>query len=62
MKKRFIRAIAEWLAGPNQARMSILLQMGREDAVAWAKIRGETPLFGYPTVEEAEEKLTRFLG
>lgn len=59
-KKRFIRALAEYLAG-EQARMSIGLQLGKADAQQWAKLRQETPLFGYPTVDEAEETLTEFL-
>jgi hypothetical protein len=52
----FIRALAQYLVG-NQAQMSILLQMGKPEAVLWSQMRGQTPLFGYPTVEEAEKSL-----
>jgi hypothetical protein len=37
---------------------SPLVEMNAE---AWKKIRQATPLFGYPTVEEAEKQLTEFL-
>jgi hypothetical protein len=57
----FIKKLARYLVG-DQARKSIELQMGKQDAKEWADIRGATPLFGYPTVEEAEKKLTEFLG
>lgn len=59
-KKQFIRALAEYLAG-DQVKHSIGLQRGKPDAQQWAKLRGLTPLFGYPTVEEAEVQLTEFL-
>lgn len=59
-KEQFIRALAEYLVG-DQVRMSIRLQAGSEDAKTWAHLRGTTPLFGYPTVKEAETKLTEFL-
>lgn len=59
-KAAFIRGLAEYLAG-NQAHMSILLEMKKPEALAWAKLRGLTPLFGWPTVEEAEGALARFL-
>ena len=60
-KAAFVRALAEYLAG-DQAHMSILLQMQKPEAAAWAKLRGFTPLCGYPTVEEAEATLAKFLG
>jgi hypothetical protein len=50
--------------------MSIQLEMARKgtgspliemNAKDWVKIRQATPLFGYPTVEEAEQQLTEFL-
>jgi hypothetical protein len=45
--------------------MSIALQLNggiaREQAKLWADIRSATPLFGYPSVEEAEEELNEFL-
>jgi hypothetical protein len=61
-KRRFIRALAEYLAGTNQVAMSIGLEMGKPDAKEWAKVRSASPLFGYPTVDEAEKELTDFLG
>jgi hypothetical protein len=60
-RRQFIHALAIYLGGPNQANMSIRLQMGHADAKQWSELRGLTPLFGYPTVEEAEAVLTRFL-
>ena len=59
-KEFFADAVAEYLVG-DQARMSILLQMGKPEAQAWAKIRGLTPLMGYPTVEEAKALMRQFL-
>lgn len=59
---RFVRALAEYLGGTNQAHMSIGLQMGRPEARMWADIRTNTPLSGYPTVDEAEESLIKFFG
>lgn len=61
-KKLFIRELAEYLAGPNQAKMSVLLGMNNAEAEQWARLRGYTPLMGYPTVDEAEKALTEFLG
>ena len=60
-KQAFIHKLAEFLAGPNSAKYSILLQMDTEEAKDWAALRGLTPLFGYPTVDEAEEILREFL-
>ena len=63
-KKHFIKALAEFLGGTNQARMSIMLSMTGEAKVVadhWAALRDWSPLNGYPTVEEAEEKLKEFL-
>lgn len=59
-KAEFVRALAEYLVG-DQARKSIELEMGKESAKQWAKLRGAAPLMGYPTVEEAEKILTEFL-
>ena len=67
-KKRFIHALAEYLGGTHQVIMSMGLDpkmegtLSHQEALLWSKIRGETPLYGYPTVEEAEESLTEFLG
>lgn len=59
-KDRFIQALAEYLVA-DQAKKSIELQMGKESAKQWLNLRSMTPLFGYPTVEEAVETLTEFL-
>jgi hypothetical protein len=58
--QRFVRALAEYLVS-DQARKSIELEMGLPAAMAWAKLRNATPLFGYPTVEEAEKQLAEWL-
>jgi hypothetical protein len=54
----FIRALAEYLVG--NAALSIKLEMGDPAARLWAKVRGATPLSGYPTVDEAVSTLTRW--
>jgi hypothetical protein len=59
-KKKFICALAEYLV-KDQARKSVELQFGKDSAKEWSELRSTTPLFGYPTVEEAEKTLTEFL-
>lgn len=59
-KQAFIKTLAAYLVG-EQEHMSVLLEMGRPEAAAWARLRNATPLFGYLAVEEAEEILTEFL-
>ena len=59
-KAEFIRRLAAYLTH-DQAKMSIMLQMGRPEAKAWADLRSATPLFGYPTPAEAEKVLKEFL-
>ena len=56
----FVHALAEYLVS-DQAIMSIKLEMGSPEAKAWCKLRSTTPLFGYPTVEQAEKQLTEWL-
>jgi hypothetical protein len=56
----FIRKLAHYLVD-DQAKKSIQLQMGSKEAHCWADLRDAAPLFGYPTVEEAEKILTEFL-
>lgn len=59
-KEQFIKQLAEYLVG-DQSKMSIFLEMGKPEAKKWADLRSTTPLFGYPTVDEAEKELTEFL-
>lgn len=59
-KEEFIKVLAKYLVG-NQAEMSIRLQMQQPEALLWRDMRSATPLFGYPTEEEAVEVLTKFL-
>lgn len=59
-KDLFIERLAVFLV-EKQAHKSILLQMGKPEAKEWAELRAATPLFGHPTVEEAEELLREFL-
>jgi hypothetical protein len=59
-KKLFIRGLAEFLAG-DAAEMSIRLEMQDPNAQKWAKLLDVTPLFGWLTVEEAEQQLTEWL-
>lgn len=59
-KAAFIYRLSEYLT-KDQAKWSIKLEMGSEDAKTWAAMRNLTPLFGYPTHQEAVELLTQFL-
>lgn len=59
-KDAFIKALANYLAR-DQAKRSIQLEMGSQDAREWAHMRSLTPLAGYPTVEETEKVLKEFL-
>jgi hypothetical protein len=59
-KKVFIRSLAEYLSG-NPAERSIRLSMGDKNAQEWANLRGHTPIFGYPSVEETEKILSDWL-
>jgi hypothetical protein len=61
MKKAFVRAVAEYLAG-GSAMKSIELEMGKPHALEWAKVRQAANLMGWVTVEEAERHLTELLG
>lgn len=60
-KQEFIKELAEYLAGDDQALKSIRLALGTEDARQWAKLRAASPLFGWCSAEEAERELTEFL-
>lgn len=60
-KAAFIETLAEHLAGTNQVKYSIKMELNRDEAMDWAKLRSATPLFGYPTIEEATEQLSEFL-
>jgi len=59
-KAVFIRRLAEYLV-VDQARKSMELEAGNRWAKEWAMARSPVPLFGYPTVDEAEKTLTEFL-
>jgi hypothetical protein len=59
-KKLFVRRLAEYLAG-DAAEMSTRLEMQDPRAQKWAKLLDATPLFGWPTVDEAEQQLTKWL-
>ncbi len=64
-KTKFIEAMADYLVG-NEVEMSVKLQMGKEDARLWSKIRNATPLFGYyggsEGMAKAIKELTEWLG
>ncbi len=60
-KLAFVRALAQYLVG-DQGIMSIRLEMGDPNAQQWARLRAATPLFGYPTEDEATEQLASWLG
>ncbi len=56
----FVRALAEYLVG-DQAKRSIALEAGDRNAKQWSALRATTPLFGYPTLDEAEKTLSDWL-
>ena len=60
-KAEFVRLLAEFLSGKDQAAWSIKLEMKDPVAQIWAKLRAATPLFGWLSIEEAEKVLTEFL-
>lgn len=60
-KRQFVYALAEYLTHRLAAK-SVRLQMGDEEAKLWAKAWGLSTLSGYPTAEEAAERLAEFLG
>lgn len=59
-KERFVKALATFLTA-DAAAMSIKLQMGHDEGKRWAALRIATPLFGWPSQEEAEDTLRRWL-
>jgi hypothetical protein len=61
LKLLFVQRLAEFLVG-DQVAMSIRLQTGTEEALRWARLRSATPLFGYPTLAEAQNTLAKWLG
>lgn len=60
-KERFCRVLAEFLVG-NAAAMSVMLGVQPDNPTAqfWQRLRNETPLFGYPSVEDAVKVLMDF--
>jgi hypothetical protein len=63
----FITALAELLAGPPAIDASVrheaATRAGAQPGLlveAWFKLRGESGLFGYPTVEEARAELEKY--
>ena len=65
-RAEFIRALAEHLC-VGAWTLSICLDMpptsmAHKVAARWKKLRDATPLFGWPSVEEAELILAEFLG
>lgn len=63
-KQRFIIKLAEFLVADQAAKgIALSLESGSpvKWASEWAALRSETPLRGYPTVEEAVETLGDFL-
>ena len=59
-KEAFIKELAKFLV-ESQVEKGLKLAVGQKEAKEWARLREKTPLFGYPTIEEAEETLTKFL-
>jgi len=59
-KEKFIKQLAKYLCG-NSAEKSVKLQMETKEGKEWADLLNTTPIFGWKTLEEAEEILTEFL-
>lgn len=59
-RRAFVRALAKFLV-EDAAEMSIKLELGTEEAKRWARLREASPVFGYPTVDEAEAQLLAWL-
>jgi hypothetical protein len=67
-KRPFVRALAELLAA-DAMKKSIMLEASARVPSAmwvslikeWAAVREQSPLFGYPSVDEAEKQLAEFL-
>jgi hypothetical protein len=63
----FVDALAEFLAGTNQARMSVALEVARRTGIPnrvaelWQKMRLNCPIHGYASVDEARAALTPWL-
>lgn len=62
-KSAFFAQLAAYLVD-QQVKMSIRLEVdpGDPEARQWCLMRQATPLFGYPTVAEAEAQLRDWLG
>lgn len=64
-KVAFIKELAKYLVATQTTR-SVQLQLPGSvsyfEAVQWRSLRATTPLFGYPTVEEAEQQLAEWFG
>ena len=67
MKVQFVRELAKYLQEDAPIK-SIRLEAERrgvgrfKDMEQWAALRATTPLFGYPSVENAEKQLADWLG
>jgi hypothetical protein len=59
-QRAFVSELAHFLVG-KQVELSFRLGVGDEHAREWARLRATTPLFGYPSMEEAEKVLLEFL-
>ena len=60
LRVRFIELLAEYLVR-DQGIKSIGLELKRPEAQMWARLRGATPLHGYPTEAEAVQALASWL-
>lgn len=60
VRSQLIEALAEYLSG-NAAHMSILLQMDKPEAKAWAKLRSAANIMGNLSVQETVEHLEELL-
>ena len=60
-KRRFIRAIAEYISG-DAGRKSIDLEMCNKYANEWARVRGASPILCTTDIDETEKQLREYFG
>lgn len=60
IQDEFIKAVAAYLVS-EMATKSILLQMGKPDAKAWAAAYNASGCRGYATQEEAEQSIRQII-
>lgn len=62
-KQKFVHELARYLV-EKQVNNSIKLTVdpGDREMLQWVALRATTPLFGYPSVDDATKELAEWLG